>query len=148
MSRAYSRDNSCALCGLSKTLGSLNSGFDLGKALAEFFNVRAQIHFDLRLRFTANGAAASIVIVNLTAAKNNRPQLRKSGVRAALVGKQLGLFLFLRGVLGLGGLRLGGALLEFVHAAGGVHELLLAGVERMADVANADDDGRAWWSAS
>jgi len=37
---------------------------------------------------------------------------------------------------------LGGTLLEFVHAAGGVHELLLAGVKRMADVANADDDGR------
>jgi hypothetical protein len=39
-------------------------------------------------------------------------------------------------------LRLGGTLLEFVHAAGGVHELLLAGVERMADVANADDNDR------
>ena len=37
---------------------------------------------------------------------------------------------------------LGGALLEFVHAAGGVHELLLAGVKRVAGVANADDDGR------
>ena len=50
------------------------------------------------------------------------------------------LFLF-RGERGLGGLRFGGALLEFIHAAGGVHELLLASVERMADVANADDDG-------
>jgi predicted RNase H-like HicB family nuclease len=57
--------------------------------------------------------------------------------------EKLNLFLFLRGVLGLRGLRLGGALLEFVHAAGGVHELLLAGVKRMADVADADDDGRA-----
>ena len=35
---------------------------------------------------------------------------------------------------------LGGTLLEFVHAAGGVHELLLAGVERVAHVANAHDD--------
>ena len=40
------------------------------------------------------------------------------------------------------GLRLGHALLEFVHAPGGVHELLLAGVKRMADVADADDDRR------
>jgi len=37
---------------------------------------------------------------------------------------------------GLRGFRLGHALLEFVHAAGGVHKLLLAGVERMAGVAN------------
>ena len=37
----------------------------------------------------------------------------------------------------------GGALLEFVHAAGSVHKLLLARVKRMADVADADDDGRA-----
>jgi hypothetical protein len=44
-------------------------------------------------------------------------------------------------VLGLRGGSFGGALLEFVHAAGGVHELLLSGVEWMAHVANADDDG-------
>jgi hypothetical protein len=31
--------------------------------------------------------------------------------------------------------------LELVHAAGGVHELLLAGVERMADVADAQNHG-------
>ena len=37
-------------------------------------------------------------------------------------------------------MRLGGTLLEFVHATGGVHELLLAGVERVAHVANAHDD--------
>ena len=37
-------------------------------------------------------------------------------------------------------MRLGGALLEFVHAAGGVNELLLAGIERVAHVANAHDD--------
>jgi len=54
---------------------------------------------------------------------------------------QLNFFLFLRGVFGLRGCRLGGALLEFVHAAGGVHELLRAGVKGMAHVANADDDG-------
>ena len=46
------------------------------------------------------------------------------------------------GLRGLGGLRLGQALLEFVHAAGGVDELLRAGVERMARVANTDDDHR------
>ena len=51
------------------------------------------------------------------------------------------LLLFLAGCRRrLGGLGLGGALLEFVHAAGGVHELLLAGVERVAHVANAHDD--------
>jgi hypothetical protein len=60
-------------------------------------------------------------------------------LRAALGGK-LDFFLFLRGVFGLRGQGLGGALLEFVHAAGGVHEFLLAGVKRMADVADADDD--------
>jgi len=50
-------------------------------------------------------------------------------------------FLFLLGGKRLlGGLRLGGALLEFIHATGGIHELLLASIERMADVANADDD--------
>jgi hypothetical protein len=54
---------------------------------------------------------------------------------------QLDFFLFLRGERLGGGLRLGGALLKFVHASGGVHELLRAGVEGMAHVANADDDG-------
>ncbi len=54
---------------------------------------------------------------------------------------QLNFFLFLRRVFGLRGGGLGGALLEFVHAAGGVHEFLRAGVEGMARVANADDDG-------
>src|ERR1035438_1233750 len=55
---------------------------------------------------------------------------------------QLNLFLFLRGERLGGGGGLGGALLELVHAAGGVHEFLLAGIKRMADVANADDDDR------
>ena len=54
---------------------------------------------------------------------------------------KLGFFLFLRGVFGLRGEGFGGALLEFVHAAGGVHKLLLARVERVAHVADADDDG-------
>jgi hypothetical protein len=55
--------------------------------------------------------------------------------------QKLDFFLFLRGERLGGGLRLGGALLELVHATGGVHEFLRARVERMADVANADDDG-------
>jgi hypothetical protein len=54
---------------------------------------------------------------------------------------QLNFLFLLRGLFGLRGLRFGEALLEFVHAAGGVHELLRAGVKRMAHVANADDDG-------
>lgn len=56
-------------------------------------------------------------------------------------GRQLNLFLFRRGGGSLGGLRLDEALLEFVHATGGVHEFLRAGIERMAGVADADDDG-------
>jgi hypothetical protein len=40
----------------------------------------------------------------------------------------------------LGGEGFGSALLEFVHATGGVHEFLLARVKRMADVANANDN--------
>ena len=54
--------------------------------------------------------------------------------------EQLSLLFLLRRVGGLRGFRLGHALLEFVHATGGIHKLLLAGVERMADVANADDN--------
>ena len=51
-------------------------------------------------------------------------------------------FLFLgRGGGGLRGGRFGGALLEFVHATGGVHEFLLAGVKWMAHVADTNDDG-------
>jgi hypothetical protein len=54
--------------------------------------------------------------------------------------KQLGFFLFLRGKRFGGGGGLGGALLEFVHATGGVHEFLLSGVKGMANVANAHDN--------
>ena len=57
-----------------------------------------------------------------------------------MANKEL-LFLFLGGGNCLGSLRLGQALLELVHAAGGVHELLLAGVKWMAGVANTDDHG-------
>jgi hypothetical protein len=74
--------------------------------------------------------------------KRNRPQLRvEPGLRAVCWQK---LFLLLaRGGGGLGGSRFGGALLELVHAAGGVHELLLAGVKRMAGVANTNQNGLA-----
>ena len=56
------------------------------------------------------------------------------------------LLLFLRGrrrssLLGSLGLR--HTLLEFVHASGGVHKLLRSRVERMAGVADTDEDGRA-----
>lgn len=43
------------------------------------------------------------------------------------------------GLGGLGGLGLGEALLELVHAAGGIDELLLARIERVAGVADADE---------
>ena len=53
------------------------------------------------------------------------------------------LLLFLGGLEGgLGGQRLDGALLEFVHATGGIDEFLRAGVEGMAGVANADQKSR------
>ena len=50
------------------------------------------------------------------------------------------LFLLRRGG-GLHGMCFREALLEFVHATGRVHELLLPGVKRMACVADADDNG-------
>ena len=54
------------------------------------------------------------------------------------------LLLFLLGGRGgLRGLGLGHALLEFIHAAGGIHELLLARIERVADVANTNNNGLA-----
>ena len=51
-------------------------------------------------------------------------------------------FLLLRGGSSLRSLRLGEALLEFVHTSGCVHKLLLTGVERVANVADADDNHR------
>jgi hypothetical protein len=53
------------------------------------------------------------------------------------------LLLFLPGAgLGLGGLRFGHALLEFVHATGGIDEFLRASIEGMAGVANTNQKGR------
>ena len=54
--------------------------------------------------------------------------------------EQLSLLFLLGGKRLLRGLGLGSALLELIHAAGGVHELLLARVKGMAGVANADND--------
>src|SRR5471030_2462607 len=70
--------------------------------------------------------------------KSARPCKRAGGRNES---GQLNFFLFLRGERLGGGGGLGGALLEFVHAAGGVHEFLLAGVKGMAHIANAHDDG-------
>ena len=56
---------------------------------------------------------------------------------------RLDFFLLRRGGGGLRSLRLDEALLEFVHTAGGIHEFLRAGVERVAGIADADDDGGA-----
>src|SRR5438552_2623653 len=52
------------------------------------------------------------------------------------------LLLFPGSHCGLCGLGFSHALLELVHAAGRIDELLLAGVKGMAHVANADDDHR------
>ncbi|MFQ3167842.1 MAG: putative lipid-binding transport protein (Tim44 family) [Limisphaerales bacterium] len=51
--------------------------------------------------------------------------------------------LFAGGFLGglADGLGLGQALLELVHTTGGINKFLLAGVERMALIANADEHG-------
>jgi len=43
---------------------------------------------------------------------------------------------------GLGGLSLGHALLELVDAAGGIHKFLGARIERVAHVADPDQDRR------
>jgi hypothetical protein len=77
-----------------------------------------------------------------TAAAHGQKTIRPRGVKPGgrMGEKRLLLFLFGRGG-GLGGLRLGHALLEFIHAAGGIHEFLRAGVERVAGIANADNDG-------
>jgi hypothetical protein len=72
--------------------------------------------------------------------KDNRPQFRILE-RRAVNGQKLNFLFLLRGLFGLRGLRLGEALLELVHAAGSVHEFLRAGIERMARIADTDDDG-------
>lgn len=59
----------------------------------------------------------------------------ESGLLAFLAGGSVG------GLNGLSGLSLGHALLEFVNASGGIDELLLAGIKRVTDVADADEDG-------
>jgi len=103
--------------------GVAERGLDFGKPAGKPVNVRAQIH----------------IIINGECAKKT---VRPHGMNHAGGLRKTKLFLFLLGCgRGLGGLRLGHALLELVHAAGGVHEFLLARVERMAGVADADDDG-------
>ena len=64
--------------------------------------------------------------------------------RADAKAEALLLFLFgrVRGLGRLGRLGLHHALLEFIHAPGGIHELLRARIERMAHVANPDQDRR------
>jgi hypothetical protein len=42
---------------------------------------------------------------------------------------------------GLGGLRFHHALLEFIHTAGRIDKFLRAGIERVAGIADADNDG-------
>jgi hypothetical protein len=78
-----------------------------------------------------------------TRADREKATARRSGFSEAAGGVWQKLnFLFLgRSGGGLRGLRLGEALLELVHTAGGVHKLLLAGVKGMAHIADADDDG-------
>src|SRR5579884_2595465 len=74
-----------------------------------------------------------------TPEKTVRPHGDKPGGRT--LKAMLLLFLFCGGG-GLRGLRLGHALLELVHATGRVHKLLRTGVERMANVANTEQNHR------
>jgi hypothetical protein len=70
----------------------------------------------------------------------SKPPAEATKLRRAVCWKEL-LLLFLGfGSSGLRSLRLGHALLEFINASGGIHKFLLAGVERMAGIANADDN--------
>ena len=80
-------------------------------------------------------------ILTKAATKKKPPAPRYESATRAVFWKKL-LLLFLGGLKGdLCGSSLGSALLELVHATRRIHELLLARVERMAGVANADDDG-------
>src|SRR5581483_1131461 len=69
-----------------------------------------------------------------TPCKNSPPARREKP--CGRIGKGTLLLFLLGGSGGLGGLRLGHALLEFIHAAGGIDKFLGAGVKGMADVAN------------
>lgn len=102
-------------------------GFDLVKAPPELLDERDEIHGS----FGGYG--------------KDKPARGHSGEgrepAGGLEGKRL-LLLFLGsgfGLGGLGGLGLGQALLELVNAPGGIDELLLARVERVAGVADADE---------
>ena len=76
----------------------------------------------------------------MVSGKDKARNSEKSELRAAFWRE---LLLLLAGCgSGLGSLGFHQPLLEFVNAAGGIHELLLAGVKRMADVADADDNDR------
>ena len=74
-----------------------------------------------------------------TQPKRNRPRPGRIG-RGRCSENAISSFFLLASKARPGGSRLGGALLELVHATGGVHELLLPRVERMAHVADAHDD--------
>jgi hypothetical protein len=90
------------------------------------------------IRRSADGIFRCVAL-NPFRKKESARSRKRAGGRNEIV--RLNLFLFLRGECLGGGGCLGGALLEFVYAPGGVHELLRAGVKRMARVANAYDDG-------
>jgi hypothetical protein len=79
-------------------------------------------------------------IVNFLRMAKRIPPASGNALAGGLNLSELGFFLFLRGERFLRGGRFGGALLEFVHATGRVHEFLLPGVKGMAHVANAHDN--------
>src|SRR5258706_6394255 len=70
--------------------------------------------------------------------KANRPP--DWSLNGRISGKQLLLFLLGGGGGSLVGLRLGQALLEFIHATGRIHKLLSASIKRMTNVANNDQN--------
>jgi hypothetical protein len=99
--------------------------FHFSQAAGEFVDVRAEIHGH------CHGCG-----------KKESARKARSLCGRKMSG-QLGLLLFGSGFGDglLGGLGLGHALLEFVHAARGIDEFLLASVEGVAGVANTEENG-------
>src|SRR6185436_5928250 len=125
-SRAYSFPNSCARCGLAKALGSLNAASTSAKRFVKFSMCGRRFILDLRFTIYESllGKARKSQIVNsagIGLGKRNRLHSAGADCRRRKVRRLL--LLFLGGLEGgLGGLGLGCALLELVHAAGGIHK--------------------------
>ena len=119
-------DSSCARCWLSKVFGSLN---------AASTSARRRANFSIWGRKSMLHNCRRCIGPGWQGAKTIRPEVDRPCGR--MTGKELAASSSWRGRGGLGRLGLDHALLELIHAPGGIHKFLLAGVERMAGVANA-----------